>query len=665
MSNRIQEQIENLRAELHQHNYAYYIENNPIISDFEFDQKLKTLQTLEKENPEYFDPNSPTQRVGGGLQKDFDTVQHEFRMYSLDNSYNEQDLLDWQTRIEKKLEDQVVYFCELKYDGASISIEYKNGKFIKAVTRGDGQQGDDVSANVRTIRDVPLILNKPYPDHFYIRGEIILPLSGFEKMNEERASENLPLYSNPRNTASGSLKLQDSTETSKRPLECFLYSIVGGNIPYSTQEEMLFEAGRMGFRVPSFSRKCENMKEVLNYLHEWENKRKMLDFETDGVVVKVNQLQQQAELGYTAKSPRWAMAYKFKAEVAETELLSIDYQVGRTGAITPVANLQPVQLSGTIVKRASLHNEDIINQLDVRIGDQVYVEKGGEIIPKIVGVNQEVREENAKAVEFIKNCPECNTQLVREDGEAQHYCPNHRHCPPQIVGALEHYVSRKAMRMESLGKETVKQLYEARLVDDVADFYDLKIEQLMPLARMAEKSAQNILQSVEESKLRPFNKVLFALGIRHVGDTVARKLANHFHSMDALMNASIEELVSVDDIGEKIAISIQAYFQEEENKQIIDRLKKAGIQMEMSSKSTVDKDSPIAGKSFLFTGKLTLFTRDQAQQMVEQNGGINSSSVSKNLNYLVVGEKAGSKLQKAEKLGTVTILNEQEFLDLI
>ncbi len=661
----MKEKIEQLRAELHTHNYNYYILDSPQISDFEFDQKLKELQELEAQYPEFYDPNSPSLRVGGAVSKNFDTITHTHRMYSLDNSYNWEDLENWEKRITKLLGTTPEYFCELKYDGASISISYKEGQFVQAVTRGDGTQGDDVSANVKTIQDVPLVLQKPYQPEFDIRGEIILPIAGFEKMNVARKAENLDLYSNPRNTASGSLKLQDSAEVAKRPLDCYLYSMVGDNLPYQTQEEMLASAQKMGFTVPNTAKYCSHLEEVKKYVNQWEEEKDSLGFEIDGVVVKVNSLAQQDELGYTAKSPRWAIAYKFKAEKVKTTLISVDYQVGRTGAITPVANLEPVQLAGTIVKRASLHNEDIITKLDVRIGDQVYVEKGGEIIPKIVGVNKAERSADLIPLAFITNCPECGTTLERKEGEAQHFCPNHRECPPQIIGDLEHYVSRKAMRMESLGKETVSQLYHEDLVKNVADFYDLTFEQLIPLDRMAEKSVKNILQSVEDSKLRPFDKVLYAIGIRHVGQTVARKLAQHFRSMERLKEATLEELEGVEDIGKKIAESIVAYFKDPYQWSIIERLALAGIQMELPEAVQGVQEGKLAAKTFLFTGKLSLFTRDEAKEMVEQKGGVNSNSVSKKLDYLVVGENAGSKLQKAEKLETVKVLTEQEFLDMI
>lgn len=660
----IQEKIQTLRDEINQHNYNYYILDQPSISDYDFDVLLKELNDLEKQHPEFFDPNSPTQRVGGGVSKNFPTIVHEFRMYSLDNSYSIEDLQDWEKRIEKSLEEKVEFVCELKYDGASISIQYENGDLKQAVTRGDGFQGDEVTANIRTIGSIPLKLKGNYPSKFYVRGEIILPHKEFNRINSEREKQGLELYANPRNTASGSLKLQDSAEVYKRRLDCYLYTIVGSNLPFNSQWEMLQAANSYGFKVPPTSKLCQSLDEVLAFIDHWDKERKNLPFEIDGIVVKVNSFAQQQELGFTAKSPRWAMAYKFKAEKVETELLSISYQVGRTGAVTPVANLKPVSLAGTIVKRASLHNEDIINKLDVRIGDRVYVEKGGEIIPKIVEVNFDVRQPDSEKIEFIQNCPECGTELVRNPGEAQHYCPNEDGCKPQIIGRMEHFVSRKAMDMASIGGETAVLLYDNQLVKDVADFYKLQKFMLLPLDRMAEKSAQNIIDAIEESKKIPFEKVLYAIGIRHVGETVAKKLAKRFHSMDNLMQASLEDLASTEDIGEKIAISIQEFFAKEKNQILIQRLKEAGLQMELGEDSK-PTSNVLEGKTFLFTGSLTKFTRDKAQALVEQNGGKNVSGVSKNLNYLIAGEKAGSKLAKAQALGTVQILTEDEFLAMI
>lgn len=660
----IQDKILALREELNQHNYNYYVLDTPKISDYEFDQLLKELQELEEAHPEFFDPNSPTQRVGGTVTKIFPTIVHEHRMYSLDNSYSIEDLQDWEKRIEKALDEKVEFVCELKYDGASVSILYENGLLKQAVTRGDGFQGDEITANVKTIRSVPLKLKGDFPEKFYVRGEIILPHKEFERINSERAELGLELYANPRNTASGSLKLQDSGEVAKRKLDCYLYTIVGNNLNFNSQWDMLKAAESFGFKIPKTAKLCSSLQEVLDFIDYWDSERKNLPFEIDGIVVKVNSFAQQEELGHTAKSPRWAMAYKFKAEKAETELLSISYQVGRTGAITPVANLKPVSLAGTIVKRASLHNEDIINKLDVRIGDRVYVEKGGEIIPKIVEVNFDVRQPDSQPVEFIKNCPECGSALIRNEGEAQHFCPNEDECKPQIIGRIEHFVSRKAMDMASIGVETIGLLFDNQLAKDAADLYDLKKEEILPLDRMADKSAQNIMDAIEKSKEIPFEKVLYAIGIRHVGETVAKKLAKEFHSMENLMNATIEELSNTDDVGEKIAWSIQEFFSKEKNRILVNRLKEAGLKMEIGEESKPTSDI-LVGKTFLFTGALTQFTRDEAQKLVEQNGGKNVSGVSKNLNYLIAGEKAGSKLKKAEALGTVKILTEDEFLEMI
>jgi len=660
----IQDKILALREELTQHNYNYYVLDQPTISDFEFDLKLKELKRLEDKNPLLFDPNSPTQRVGGMVTKNFPTIEHEFRMYSLDNSYSVEDLQDWKKRIEKALEEHVEFVCELKYDGASISILYEDGELKQAVTRGDGTQGDEITNNIRTIQSVPLKLKGTYPNRFYMRGEITIPLEKFNSINEERSNNGLELYANPRNTASGSLKLQDNTEVAKRGLQCFPYYFIGNNLPYTTQWEMLEAANKLGFKIPQSSQLCTSLEEVLAFINHWDTARKNLPYETDGIVIKVNSFSQQEELGYTAKSPRWAIAYKFKAEAAETELLSIDYQVGRTGAITPVANLSPVSLAGTIVKRASVHNEDIIKKLDIRLGDMVYVEKGGEIIPKIVGVNMDVRQAGTKEIEFIKHCPSCKTTLIRKEGEAQHYCPNETGCEPQIIGKLEHFVSRKAMDIESIGGETIVLLHKANLLNNIADFYSLKKEDILPLERMAEKSAQNIITSVEKSKEQPFEKVLYAIGIRHVGETVAKKLVKHFQTIDRLMQASTEELVAVPDVGEKIALSITEFFKDEQHQSIIQRLRNENLNFEIGEEAKPLSDS-LVGKTFLFTGTLTKFTRTEAQKMVENHGGKNSSAVSKNLNYLIAGEKAGSKLKKAEEIGTVIILTEEEFLTMI
>lgn len=662
MSN-TKDRIEFLRKELTDLNYKYYVLDQSDVSDYEFDQMMNELKQLEKENPELDSPGSPTHRVGGQITKIFPTVRHERRMYSLDNSYSFDDIKDWATRVAKSIDEKVEYVCELKYDGLSISILYENGQLVQAVTRGDGFQGDDVTHNVRTIRSVPLHLRGKYPQRFYIRGEIIMPKKSLDKLNEERKKEGLEPYANPRNTASGSLKLQDSEAVAKRGLDCYLYYVLTDERGYSTQWDSLQHAKDMGFKVGNYARLCTNLEEVTAFIEHWNTERYHLPFEIDGVVIKVNSISEQEELGYTAKSPRWAIAYKFKAEKVETQLLSVDYQVGRTGAITPVANLKPVLVAGTTVKRASLHNQDFIANMDLRINDIVFVEKGGEIIPKIVDVNYDKREPGTIKLEFIKNCPACGTPLVREPGEAAHFCPNEKACPPQVMGRMEHFVSRRAMNIDSVGAETVSMLYENGLIKDISDFYTLKKEQLIGLDRMADKSAQNIIDGIENSKQIPFEKVLYALGIRHIGETMAKKLAKRFKSIEGLQNATLEELENTADVGNKIAISIHEYFAKPEHLALIDRLKKAGLHFETED-SQEEISHILEGKTFLFTGKLTAFTREHAEELVEKNGGRNISSVSKNLDYLVVGEKAGSKLKKAEQLGTVNILDEYQFLDL-
>jgi DNA ligase (NAD+) len=653
------ETITNLRTELNQHNYNYYVLDQPTISDFEFDLKLKQLQELEIAHPEFFDENSPTQRVGGTITKNFDTVVHEHRMYSLDNSYSKEDLQDWETRIQKVLGDvPLAYTCELKYDGASISITYENGRLLRAVTRGDGFQGDDVTHNIKTIKAVPLHLNGNFPSKFDIRGEIILPLAGFEKMNQELIEIGETPYSNPRNTASGSLKLQDSAEVAKRPLDCLLYYIIGANLPFKTQFEGLQNARDWGFKVPGQSILAANLDEVFDFIAYWDKHRHDLPYETDGVVIKVNDLQHQEELGYTAKSPRWAMAYKFKAEQVTTQLNSISYQVGRTGAITPVANLEPVQLAGTIVKRASLHNADQIEKLDVRIGDQVFVEKGGEIIPKIIAVAQ--RGSELVPTKYITHCPECQTDLVRSEGEANHFCPNFYGCPPQIIGRIQHFITRKAMDIDGLGGETVTLLYNAGLVANYADLYALQKEQILPLERMAEKSADNLIQGIENSKSIPFERVLYALGIRYVGETVAKKLAKHYKSIDAIAQASIFDLILVDEIGDKIAQSVVQFFDNQENRLIIDRLKQYGIQLESVAEAALLSEK-LKGKTFVVSGVFQLYSRDELKKAIEDNGGKVGSSISAKTDFVIAGDNMGpAKLEKANQL-KIAIISEVDF----
>ncbi|RZJ63300.1 MAG: NAD-dependent DNA ligase LigA [Flavobacterium sp.] len=662
----IQEAMQVLRDELEQHNYNYYVLDNPSISDFEFDQKLKELQGLEQKHPEFFDENSPTQRVGGSVTKNFDTVVHERRMYSLDNSYSRADLIDWENRIQRALGNVPVEFtCELKYDGASISITYEKGKIKQAITRGDGFQGDNVTTNVKTIRSVPLQLKGDYPDKFEIRGEIILPLAGFEKMNKELIEIGETPYSNPRNTASGSLKLQDSAEVSKRPLDCLLYTVVADKLPFKTHFEGLEAARRWGFKVPKEAVLAKSLDEVSEFLDYWDTHRHNLPYEIDGVVIKVNDFHQQEELGYTAKSPRWAMAYKFKAEQVSTRLNSISYQVGRTGAITPVANLEPVQLAGTIVKRASLHNADQIEKLGIRVGDEVFVEKGGEIIPKIIAVDLSKRPLDAEPVKYLTHCPECDTELVRTAGEAQHYCPNFYGCPPQIIGRIQHYISRKAMDIEGLGGETVALLFHNGLVHNYADLYDLTVDQVIPLDRMAQRSAENLINGIEKSKEIPFERVLYALGIRYVGETVAKKLAKHYKTIDALANATLIDLVLVDEIGERIAQSVMDFFQNAQNRNIVDRLKNYGVQLEIVERINPNATNKLQGKTFVVSGVFESFSRDGIKAAVEENGGKLGSSISAKTDFVVAGENMGpAKLEKATKLN-VPILSENDFIKML
>lgn len=661
----IKTQIQSLRDELREHNYNYYVLDNPTIEDFEFDMKLKQLQDLEAKHPEFFDPNSPTLRVGGEVTKNFKTVVHEYRMYSLDNSYSKEDLLDWEKRIEKIIDGKVEFVCELKYDGASISLTYENGSLVKAVTRGDGTQGDDVTTNVKTIKSVPLQLKGNYPDKFDIRGEIVLPFEGFQKMNEERLEAGEEPYRNPRNTASGSLKLQDSAEVARRPLECLLYSIKGRHLGFSTQFESLVKARQMGFKVPEASKLATSVEEVLEFIEYWNVHRHDLPYETDGVVIKLNSLQQQEELGYTAKAPRWAMAYKFKAEQVSTVLNEITYQVGRTGAITPVANLEPVELAGTTVKRASLHNADQIEKLDVREGDTVYVEKGGEIIPKIIAVDLSKRPVDSKPTQYISHCPECQTELVRQEGDAKHYCPNYNGCQPQIIGRIQHFISRKAMDIEGLGGETVALLVNEGLISNYSDLYTLTKEDVLPLERMAEKSADNLIKGIEASKQISFERVLFALGIRYVGETVAKKLAKHYKRVDDIAQASKEDLIAVDEIGERIAESVVDFFSSEENRTVIQKLKSYGLQLELSAETLANQTDKLKGLSIVVSGVFETVSRTELKKLIEDNGGKVSSSLSAKTNYLVAGSNMGpSKRVKAEALN-IPMITELEFLEII
>ena len=662
----IQQKIQLLRNELNTHNYNYYVLDKATISDFDFDIKLKELEKLEKENPTFFDANSPSQRVGGTVTKNFETIIHKNRMYSLDNSYSKEDLIDWEKRVQKLLgTTEIEYTCELKFDGASINLTYENGSFVKAVTRGDGFQGDNVTSNIKTILSIPLTPKEDFVSNFEMRGEIILPIDGFNKMNEERVLNGEEEYRNPRNTASGSLKLQDSAEVAKRPLDCLLYQVVTEERKYKTHFESLENARKVGFKVPKTISLAKSLDEVFDFVNNWDAKRHDLPYETDGVVIKVNNLQQQEELGYTAKAPRWAIAYKFKAEQVSTVLHEITYQVGRTGAITPVANLEPVQLAGTIVKRASLHNADQIEKLDIRLGDTVFVEKGGEIIPKIIAVDFTKRPEGSEATIYATNCPECNTLLSRTEGDAKHYCPNEFGCAPQITGRIQHFISRKAMDIDGLGGETVDLLRKEGLIQNYADLYDLDVNQVIPLERMAEKSAQNMMDGILKSKEIPFEKVLFALGIRFVGETVAKKLAKSFKSIDNLMVADLETLVAVDEIGERIAQSILKFSSNLENIQLINRLRASGLQFEVSAESLENQTELLKGQIFVVSGVFHQRSRTELKKAIEDNGGKVSSSISKKTNFIIAGDNMGpSKLKKAQDLG-VEIISEQDFIDKI
>lgn len=659
------EKIKQLREALHEHNYLYYILDAPKISDFEFDQMLSSLQELERQYPELFDPNSPTQRVGGGVTKNFKTQAHRYPMYSLSNTYSKEELLQWVARVEKVLGDEKFEFtCELKYDGASISLTYEGGKFLRGVTRGDGTQGDDVSLNLRTIPTIPLELKGDYPDFFEIRGEIVLPFEGFKAMNEQRIRMGEEPFMNPRNTASGSLKLQDSRLVAERPLACFLYALAGEDLGVDSQMLGLEKARSWGFKVPQTAILAATVEEVFRYLDHWDQNRFDLPYEIDGVVIKINRFDQQQSLGFTAKSPRWAIAYKFQAERAITQLESVSYQVGRTGAITPVANLSPVLLSGTTVKRASLHNADQIEKLALRIGDSVYVEKGGEIIPKIIGVNTENRPPQSQEIIFITHCPECQSELVKEDGEAQHYCKNQYGCPTQIAGKIQHFISRKAMDVDGLGNETVTLLYENRLISNIADLYHLNRNELLPLERMAEKSVDNLLQGIEASKQKPFAKVLFGLGIRYVGETVAKKLVKAFSSIDRIRDASREELIEVDEIGDRIADSLLDFFNDERNVLLIERLRQQGVQLE-SQEQEGSTNTVLADQKFVISGVFQTISREGLKEKIESMGGTVVGSISAKTNYLVAGEGMGpSKKVKAEKLG-IPIIDESTFFNMI
>ena len=667
MSDTIQQRIESLRAELHRHNHNYYVLNAPEITDFEFDRLMRELQDLEQAHPEYYDENSPTMRVGSDLSKEFRQVVHKYPMLSLGNTYSEGEVTDFYERARKMLGDEEFEICcEMKYDGTSISLTYEDGVLVSAVTRGDGVQGDDVTDNVKTIRTIPLRLQgNDYPKSFEIRGEILMPWSVFEKLNEERAANEEPLFANPRNAASGTLKLQNSSIVAQRKLDAYLYYMLGEELPCDGHYENLQKAREWGFKISDATRKVQTLQEVFDFIRYWDTERKNLPVATDGIVLKVNSLRQQKNLGYTAKSPRWAIAYKFQAERACTRLNSISYQVGRTGAITPVANLDPVQLSGTVVKRASLHNADIIEGFDLHIGDMVYVEKGGEIIPKITGVDTEARFMVGDKVKFITRCPECGTPLMRNEDEAAHYCPNDKACPPQIKGKIEHFITRKAMNIDGMGPETVEQFYNAGLIRNTADLYTLQAADLQMLERMGERSANNIVAGIRQSLEVPYPRVLFALGIRYVGETVAKKLANAFPTIEQLQQATLEELTQVDEIGERIAQSVIRYFSDEDNQQLIERLKAAGLQFSLSEETLSERTDKLAGKSIVISGVFTHHSRDEYKALIEQHGGKNVGSISGKTSFILAGENMGpSKLEKANKLG-IAIIGEEEFLRMI
>ena len=658
--------IQALRKELEQHNYNYYVLSAPTISDFEFDQKMRELQELEQAYPAYDDPDSPTHRVGSDLSKEFAKVVHQYPMLSLGNTYSQAEVRDFYEQVSRALNEPFELVAELKYDGTSISLIYEQGRFVQAVTRGDGVRGDDVTANVKTIRSIPLRLQgSDYPARFEIRGEVLLPWAEFDRLNKEREEQEEPLFANPRNAASGTLKQQNPAIVAARKLDAYLYYLLGEQLPAETHWDNLEAARRWGFKIPQVMKLCHTLQDVFDYIAYWDVERKNLPVATDGIVLKVNSLRQQRNLGFTAKSPRWAIAYKFQAERAETRLNAVSFQVGRTGAITPVANLEPVLLAGTIVKRASLHNADIIEGLDLHLGDQVYVEKGGEIIPKIVGVNTEARTAGlGEKVRFIQRCPECGTPLVRPEGEAAHYCPNDVGCAPQIKGRIEHFVTRKAMNI-NIGPETIEDLYEAGLVRDSADLYTLRIADLLRLERWAEKSVQNLMESLAVSKQVPFERVLYALGIRYVGETVAKRLAGSFHSMEALEQASFESLVAVDEIGERIAQSVRAYFADARNQAIVKRLKEQGLQMSLSEERLANRSDKLKGLTIVISGTFSKHSRDEYKAMIEQHGGKNSGSVSGKTNYILAGDNMGpAKLEKAAKLG-VKIIHEEEFLSML
>ena len=663
-----QMRIEELRQSLNHHNHLYYVLDQPVISDFEFDALMRVLGELEQKFPQFADENSPSVRVGGEVIKSFETVAHKYPMRSLGNTYSREELEDFIQRTQKSLGRDCTFVCELKYDGAAVSLTYKNGKFVQGLTRGDGSKGDNISANLKTIKSIPLTLTGNYPKEFEIRGEVFMPIEGFQKMNQERIEEGLEPFANPRNSASGSLKMQDSAQVAKRPLDCFMYFVISEEVVASNHYDSLMQAASWGFKTPSPEKKmlakAKNADEIFEFIHYWETERKNLPFDIDGIVIKVNDYDLQEELGYTAKSPRWAISYKYKAEAALTRLLSVDYQVGRTGAITPVANLEPVLLAGTVVKRASLHNADQIEKLDLRINDFVSVEKGGEIIPKLTGVDLSRRTPDSKPLKYITHCPSCNTELIRKEGEALHYCPNTTGCKPQVIGRMQHYISRKAMDVEGMGEETVEQLYEAGLIQNIADLYELKYEQLIPLERMADKSVKNLLEGIEKSKQQSFERLLFGLGIRYVGETVAKKLVKHFKNMESIAQATVEQLLEADEVGIKIAESVVEYFAQEENRVLVQRLKTLGLKLESDQEDNQVSDL-LEGKSVVVSGVFERISRDDLKKLIEAHGGKNTSSISSKTDYLLAGENIGpAKLKKAQDLKIKT-LSENEFFELI
>ncbi len=666
MSESEKHKIEELTKKIEEHNYNYYVAAQPTIGDFEFDKLLEELIQLEKQYPEFLSPNSPTQRVGGQITKEFKNVKHKIPFLSLGNTYSEEELKDFDDRIKKALGNDSEYVCELKYDGVAIGLTYINGELVQAVTRGDGESGDDVTTNVKTIKSIPLKLRgHNYPKEFEIRGEIFMPLKVFEEINIEREKNEEPLMANPRNAAAGTLKMQDSAIVAQRSLDCFLYFMIGEDLPHTNHYDNLKVAKTWGFKISEHIKMAPEIMDVFNFINHWDEERNNLEFDIDGVVIKVNSYEQQRILGFTAKSPRWAIAYKFKTQRVSTILESIVYQVGRTGSITPVANLKPVSLAGTTVKRASLHNADIIEKLDVRVGDTVFVEKGGEIIPKIIGVDLSKRHEYSDKVIYATECPECRATLVRKEEEANHYCPNELGCPPQVKGKMEHFVGRKALNIDSLGAETIAQLYDAGLVKNVADIYNLKKEDVAKLERMAEKSVNNLFAGIEASKKIPFERVLYGIGIRHIGETTAKKLAYYFKNIDSLKNANLEQLLEVGDIGETTAKAILDYFSNEQTADIIKRLKESGLQFELSEDQLVNSSDKLKDVSFVVSGVFSKFSRDDLKKTIEQNGGKNVGSISAKTSYVIAGDNMGpEKHKKAEKLG-IPIISEDDFINMI